>query len=366
MSKFFCPLPWIHQFIQADGIKMCCSSSTKFDVTPVEFNQSTYIAEVRSAVANGQVPEDCRSCVDTESQGFSSTRTLALTDWNYDASTVPSEILYLDLRHSNLCNFSCRTCEPAFSSEIAREQGLPIIHLENTKVKADVQNLLPTVKRINFTGGEPLLIKENIQVLERLIEIGNTNCEILITTNGSVMNPKILDLVKQFTSVHWTISLDAVENQAEYIRNGTDWNKLCTNLHSIMTLNHSVGINCVISAYSILGLSNLVEFFKKLKEQYPAQPLELWFNVCESPEFLNPNQLPETLKPIALDQLTKSIELLEQLDSNPIRSLMTLKSLQETLKDVIININVLFENYTNKLDLLREQSFATTFIRKEP
>lgn len=340
---------------------MCCSSSTKFNVTPVEFNQSTYIAGVRAAIANGQVPADCRSCVYAESQGFSSTRTLALADWNYDASTVPSEILYLDLRHSNLCNFSCRTCEPAFSSEIAREQGLPIIHLENTKVKTDVQNLLPTVKRINFTGGEPLLIKENIQVLERLIELGNTNCEILITTNGSVMNPKILDLVKQFTSVHWTISLDAVENQAEYIRNGTNWDKLCTNLHSIMTLNHSVGINCVISAYSILGLSNLIEFFKKLKQQYPAQPLELWFNVCESPKFLNPANLTETLKSIAFTELEQSINILKQIESNPPRSLATLMALQNSLKDVIINTNTQFEDYTKELDSIRNQNFNSTF-----
>jgi sulfatase maturation enzyme AslB (radical SAM superfamily) len=364
MSNFFCPLPWIHQFIQPDGIKMCCSSSTKIDTTPNEFKNSKYITDVRNTIMSGNIPKDCQSCVYTEKQGFTSTRMLALNDWDYTLSTIPSEVLYLDLRYSNLCNFSCRTCEPAFSSEISREQGLSNIHLENTKVSLDVKKLLPTLRRVNFTGGEPLLIKENIQILEQLIDAGNTDCEILITTNGSVINHKILELIKQFHTVHWTVSIDAVGTQAEYIRNGTIWDKICANLHTILLLKHSVGINCVISAYSILGLSNLVKFFSDLKTQYVEQPLELWFNVCTYPIFLNPVNLSQSLKTIANTELSKSITLLQELN-NPIESLNTLISLQDKIKDITIATNSQFEEYTNNLDLIRSQNFKTTFIREE-
>jgi organic radical activating enzyme len=373
MSKFFCPLPWIHQFIQADGIKMCCSSRTKFDVTPIEFINSTYLKDIKNTISQGHIPQDCQDCASLESQGYSSTRTLALNDWDYTIDTVPNKTLYLDLRHSNLCNFSCRSCEPSFSSEIAKElednpqlnkYHTPTkIHLKNIKSQKDINTLLPSVQRINFTGGEPLLIKENIKVLEELISIGNTNCELLITTNGSVINNKIINLIKQFKTVHWTISIDAVGDVAEYIRNGTVWPTVDTNIKQILELKQSVAINTVVSVYSILDLSNLIKYFKKLKFDYQTQPLEIWFSICSTPTFLNPQNVNDKLKELAVKELDTSIEILSTIDNNPNRSIQSLKSLQNNLKTSIINNQVFdtFIKYTEELDQIRNQSFKQTF-----
>jgi len=369
MSNFFCPLPWIHQFIQADGIKMCCSSDTKLTVNSVEFANSDYINTIKHQFKQGAIPKDCLGCKSKEEQGYTSTRTLALNDWDYTIDTVPDQIEYLDLRWSNLCNYSCRTCEPTFSSEIAREisnnpklikyyHNNNDIHISNN---INVDDMLPTIKRINFTGGEPLLIKENIHVLEQLIATGNTNCEILITTNGSVMNTNLLSLVKQFTNVHWTVSIDAVKDQAEYIRNGTKWDQLSANLYEILLLEHSVGINCVLSSYSILGLSQLVEFFKDLKIQYANQPLELWFSVCDYPIFLNPLNLTVNFKEHALNEISQAIKLLQLIDNNPHRSLDTLISLYNNLKGTRLIENKQFASYTKELDLIRNQDFNAVF-----
>ena len=372
MSKFFCPLPWIHQFIQADGIKMCCSSKTKLDLTPIEFSKSSHISEVKKSISQGTVPHDCELCVKLESQNYPSTRTLALQDWDYTIDTVPDKILYLDLRHSNLCNFSCRSCEPDFSSEIAREiqENLKLsmyhtptnIHLENHKSQQDIKDLLPSLQRINFTGGEPLLIKENINVLEGLIRAGNTDCEILITTNASVINGKILDLIKQFNCVHWTISIDAIGTAAEYIRNGTVWTTVEKNITQILQTKQSVAFNTVISAYSMLDLSNLVKYFKDLKSLHKDQPLELWFSICELPNFLSPVIANDQMKTKALDELSESIGILSGL-YNPIRSIQTLESLQKNLKESIINKTTFnkFMNYTRDLDQIRNQNFSQTF-----
>jgi uncharacterized Fe-S cluster-containing radical SAM superfamily protein len=372
MSNFFCPLPWIHQFIQADGIKMCCSSKTKLTLTPIEFANSEYIKTVKEQFKEGIIPNDCIGCKNKEQQGYTSTRNLALNDWNYTINSVPEKIEYLDLRWSNLCNYSCRTCEPTFSSEIAREiSSNPMLkkyYYVNNDIRItnniDISDLLPSIKRINFTGGEPLLIKENIYVLEQLILLDNTNCEILITTNGSVINPNLLSLVKQFSNVHWTVSIDAVKTQAEYIRNGTNWEQLCRNLHDILSLKHSVGINCVLSSYSILGLSQLVKFFNNLKTQYCDQPLELWFDMCEYPKFLNPANLSIVFKDWALNEIFQAIELLRSVDNNPDRSLDTLISLYNNLNDAELTENEQFITYTNELDLIRNQNFNAVFNLK--
>jgi sulfatase maturation enzyme AslB (radical SAM superfamily) len=375
MSKFFCPLPWIHQFIQADGIKMCCSSGTKLNLTPTEFANSDYIKVVRETITNGDIPPDCQSCVRLENQGYNSTRTLALNDWDYDIDTVPNKTEYLDLRHSNLCNFSCRTCEPAFSSEISRElseheelktyHGIASdIHIENTLIRSDLITFLPTVKRINFTGGEPLLIKENISVFEELIALGNTDCEILITTNGSVINNKILELIKKFNNVHWTISIDGVGTTAEYIRNGTKWEKLQDNIDQILLLGHSVAFNTVLSAYSVLDLSNLARFFKTQKEKFPNQPLEIWCAICDTPNFLHPQVLTKKLKDKALIEIHQTLLILTDIEKTVhISSLGILNSLQKNLNDSIINetLSTKFIEYTSTMDKIRNQNFNQTF-----
>lgn len=369
-------MPWIHQFIQADGIKMCCSSTAKLDVLPIDFHKSTYLSDIKKTISQGEVPQECyQGCLKLEEQGYSSTRTLALKDWNYTVDTVPDEILYLDLRHSNLCNFSCRSCEPGFSSEIAREiQENPKlsryhtptdIHLVNHKSQQGITDLLPSLQRINFTGGEPLLIKENINVLEELIRLGNTDCEILITTNASIINNKIIDLIRHFNRVHWTISIDAVGTAAEYIRNGTVWATVEKNIAQILQTKQSVAFNTVITAYSMMDLSNLLEYFKDLKNLYNNQPLELWFSVCELPNFLSPMSANDQMKTKALSELSESIDILSGLD-NPIRSIQTLKSLQNNLKESIINKTTFnkFINYTRDLDQIRNQNFEETFMVK--
>lgn len=351
---------------------MCCSSKTKLDLTPVEFSNSSHIAEVKRSISRGIVPYDCESCVKLESQNYPSTRTLALQDWDYTIDTVPNDILYLDLRHSNLCNFSCRSCEPSFSSEIARElqknlklkkyHSVTDIHLENTKSQEGINNLLPTVQRINFTGGEPLLIKKNIDILEDLISTDNTNCEILITTNASVINNKILDLIGHFNQVHWTLSIDAVGSVAEYVRHGTVWETVDHNIRKILSIKQSVAFNTTITAYNILDLSTLLEYFKELKNLHSDQPLELWFSVCLYPEFLNPLVSSISMKNKALDELAKSIDILSTVD-NPNRAIQTLKSLQKNLKESIINVKALnnFISYTKDLDQIRNQNFEQVF-----
>lgn len=368
-------MPWIHQFIQADGIKMCCSSGTKLNLTPTEFADSDYIKVVRETIANGDIPSDCRSCVRLENQGYNSTRTLALNDWDYDIDTVPTKIEYLDLRHSNLCNFSCRTCEPAFSSEISRElseheelktyYGIASnIHMENTLIRSDLINFLPTVKRINFTGGEPLLIKENINIFEELLASGNIDCEILITTNGSIINNKILELIKKFNNVHWTISIDGVGTTAEYIRNGTKWEKLQDNINEILLLGHSVAFNTVLSAYSVLDLSNLAKFFKSQKEKFSNQPLEIWCAICDTPDFLHPQVLTKKLKDKALIEINQTLMILTDIEKTVhISSLGTLNSLQKNLNDSIINetLSTKFIEYTSTMDKIRNQNFNQTF-----
>lgn len=362
MSDFWCPLPWIHQFVQTDGIKTCCQGTQIEQTSLSEFGNTQLVKEVKGHILANRVHKNCTGCAKLEQQGFPSTRTEAVEHYkNYNASNIPDKTEYLDLRYSNLCNFSCRTCEPAFSSAIVNElqsnPGMSRWYAMNNKrnsydkIVEDLDNILPSVNRINFTGGEPLLIKENLLILKKL---ANKDCRILITTNASVINPQWLDLLGEFTNVHWTISLDGIEKTAEYIRYGSKWSQVDKNIRSIIKTEHSVAFNTVLSAYSVLDIDRLVSYFIELKK-ITTSPLEHWFHLCTWPSHLSPNVLTGELNELAITKLKVAADLLSTQLDNPQAS-------RDTLLNTIKLLNTTgdvdnFNKFTIEVDNLRNQNF---------
>jgi MoaA/NifB/PqqE/SkfB family radical SAM enzyme len=224
-----------------------------------------------------------------------------------------------------------------------------------------IQPLLDNLTRINFTGGEPLIIKENFVILEHLINTGRTDVKLLITTNASTTNPVMIKMFRQFKDIHFTISLDGVDAVAEYIRHGTKWSRVSSNIDKLLDLNHSVTINCTLSSYSVLDLAKLVRYFINLKAKYDT-PLEIMFSVVQLPAFLYPGSLPPQLKNKAVDQLDQAIGILKTVQSNPPKYLETLVELKSTLESTSTHGKTnAFINFTKTTDQIRGQNFKIIF-----
>jgi pyruvate-formate lyase-activating enzyme len=378
MSKVWCPLPWIHQFVTTTGVKMCCNSGYQESCSPSEFEHSTELQEVKNNILNDTPHSHCNGCYELESKGLNSVRQSAIRDYPLlNKDNIEHKIQYYDLRYNNLCNFSCRMCSPDFSSSIGREvtENVSLQKYYNNilprknlyeNIAEDIKNNLSNVNRILFTGGEPLLIKDNLKILEELIAIGNTNCEILITTNCSVMNQDWLEVIKHFKRVHWTLSIDGVEKSAEYIRYGSNWPVIIKNIKSILELGHSVAMNATLSAYSVLDISRVVEFFIETKKLAKG-PLELWFGTCQWPKRLNPYVLTGELSNRARQELEKSIQLLAAVTNNPEHSINDLRNILNVLNTCDEpKIVEKFAEFTKDLDLSRNQSFSQTFNLENP
>jgi hypothetical protein len=374
MSDFFCPLPWIHQFIQPSGIKVCCSNTEQLAVTSEEFQRSEFLQDIKQTILSGCAPKSCEVCVKNEANNLTSTRTDALRDWpTYTAKTVPHAIKYLDLRYDNLCNFSCRTCEPNFSTSISKEleehselrrfYNTNFVKLNRDNISSEIKEHYLTLRRLNLTGGEPLLIKENLKILQELIDLDRTDVQLIITTNVSTVNPKMLMLISQFDDVHWTLSIDAIEDAAEYIRYGSKWSVIEKNVHDILGLEHSVAINTTISAYSVLTLSKLLLWFSELKETYNNQPLEIMFHTVNFPRHLQPQALSGSRKHQGILELHRSIDILKDIPSNPERELDNLRHLHAALINSSEHAGLVkkFNEFTIMLDSIRNQNFNQTF-----
>lgn len=124
------------------------------------------------------------------------------------------QIEYVRLSLTEACNFCCPYCRPA---EITPHSQTNLLNVDQWMVLLEAFHLLG-VKAVRLTGGEPLLYPHLDELLQR---IHNTQwfTDVSMTTNGSLLAPRIDDLV-----VHGlqrvNISLDAVTDDDFRIMTG--------------------------------------------------------------------------------------------------------------------------------------------------
>ncbi|MDE0709638.1 MAG: GTP 3',8-cyclase MoaA [bacterium] len=116
-----------------------------------------------------------------------------------------------DLRLSvtDRCNFRCRYCMPAeiFNREYVFLKRDLLLSFEEIVVLARAFEQLG-VQKIRLTGGEPLL-RRGIEKLVAMLA-GATNCEVTLTTNGSLLARKAEGLVAAGLA-RVTVSLDSMD-----------------------------------------------------------------------------------------------------------------------------------------------------------
>ncbi|XP_067130439.1 uncharacterized protein [Centruroides vittatus] len=99
---------------------------------------------------------------------------------------------YLRISLTERCNLRCKYCMP--------EEGIkltPNSHLLSTEELLQLINLFSKlgVNKIRFTGGEPLIRKDIIEIIEKTSNI-ETIEQISITTNGLLLNKHLPALKK--------------------------------------------------------------------------------------------------------------------------------------------------------------------------
>jgi MoaA/NifB/PqqE/SkfB family radical SAM enzyme len=121
------------------------------------------------------------------------------------------------------------------------------------------------VKEIALVGGEPLLMKQNYELLKVL----PLDCQISIITNLSydLKNlPCLPDLMKRpADKILWTVSAENVQQQFEYVRQGAEWNQLEENIKFLC--NHwrnNITLNMVYSMFNAIDLLEIIKTYKSL------------------------------------------------------------------------------------------------------
>lgn len=291
MKDNFCIVPWIHLMTNPDGkTQPCCAffdDSATWPTIQESSLEETWNCDqqkqLRSQFINNQQPKGCDTCFKREDSGSHSMRLAMNERFNShidhaknntedDGYYEKFNLIYWDFRLSNICNFKCRMCGHGCSSswydEFKEKSKFPKIidsSYHGRDLMQYVDKFLPTVEEIYFAGGEPLIMSEHYQILDKLIEQNRYDVFLRYNTNMSTLKYKGYDLIetwKKFRKVDIFASIDGYGKNAEYTRSGTDWDRVEQNLQRLVEVSNvrdpGSSINLLIS--STINIYNVFHF----------------------------------------------------------------------------------------------------------
>ena len=276
-NKSFCPLPWNGFLIEADGnVKNCiCNLRSVGNIkdTPIEeIMVGDLNLELRQQMLDDAKPSACGYCYglekDKTNRNIVSSRIYYLKELKKTPLSMYNSnnfnLTQVDLRWQNSCNFACVYCSPMYSSSWEKELGTPIDRPSKEtlqKTKDYIFSNVESLENIYLAGGEPLLMKDNEEFLKLLLE-KNPNVNIRVNTNLSKTKTNVFNLLTQFKNVHWTISVESIEKEFEYMRFGGVWTDFLANLDEISKLDHKLTFNMTWGLLNYSSIFDCVEFLQ--------------------------------------------------------------------------------------------------------
>ena len=284
---------------------------------PSALHNTQYKKLRRREMLTGKRPEECDYCWNVEDNSdrfsdrvFKSGESWSLphmdeiinSDWRADYNPK-----YVEVAFSNACNFKCSYCAPAFSTtwmqEIEKHGAYPTTDKFNSLEYNKFEDKMPIPNRdpnpyvdafwkwwpdlyrdlhtFRITGGEPLLSKDTWKVLDYIIEQKepNKNLNLAINSNLGVPDNLIDDMIEKLKKIEDEervkelvifTSVDTWGKQADYIRNGLEFNRFWYNLEKVLS-SLDRAVVTIMSTYNALSVPNytkLIDGVYDLKKTY--------------------------------------------------------------------------------------------------
>ena len=311
----------------------------KIDVSAL--HNTAYKKTQRKMMLAGEKPTECQYCWNMENEGklsdrhYRSGEPWASVDFEKiknsagEENVIPS---YVEVNFNHACNLQCSYCSPQFSSswadEVVRLGAFPTSSPHNSPdhfmgqrrpIPARESNpyvdafwawwpdLYPHLEHFRMTGGEPLLDKNTYRVFDYVLENPNPRLHLNVTSNFSVDEKswqKYLTYVKAICDgriEHFMqyVSLDGWGAQAEYMRNGLDFDLLWDRVNQFLTQvpNYSsLTFIITMNNLSVTSLDKLFAGILGLRKVYSTDYQRVWFDtpVLREPAWQSLQILPES------------------------------------------------------------------------
>jgi MoaA/NifB/PqqE/SkfB family radical SAM enzyme len=328
----FCVLPWVSLETSPIGtVRPCClaeeeivdDNGVKFDLNSASFSgiqNSGYMQDLRQQFLDDKQPQTCRKCWREERAGRVSKRMHTLDrlkhmipdqPWTRDARPL----MFLDLKLGNICNLKCRICGSWSSSTFAAEELANLgpnedrksnhhyIMLrqgawprENPTFWQEIEQVSDQIRYIEFTGGEPFMIQEHFDLLQRLVDYGLASLiEIHYNTNGTQWPERGPDIWQHFKTVEIAFSIDDVGARFEYQRSNAVWTEVNDNIRRFRELRDR-SLNIQLQCCSTVNVFN-VFYLEDLANWIDLQDFDfVYWNMMHEAYYFSINTLPDTAK----------------------------------------------------------------------
>lgn len=300
---------------------------------------------MRQMMLNGERPRECEYCwkIEDISKDQVSDRvfkTIIYSDeaikataekpWDHD-----SELKTFEISFDRVCNLACSYCNASFSTSWERDikkngpyqnmvsDGAGAFQQDGSwsqPFKDDSENpyieafwkwwdsgLADSLEEIRITGGEPLMSSNTWKLIDWFSE-QDTKMRFAVNSN-LIAKDEIIDKLiaksQNIDSFHLYTSCEAIGSQAEYIRDGLDYQVWKKNLKRMITEGNLKGLNIMmtINSLSLFSITEFLDEMYELKESTNSKHPTVSVNLLRFPSFQSPLALPDHIKVYCRDKL---------------------------------------------------------------
>jgi organic radical activating enzyme len=421
-SASFCAAKWYNATIWlGSGMTTSCHHppAHKVDLEAVQQNpkllhNTAQKKDDRRKMLAGERPVGCEYCWKIEDMGRD-----AISDRVYKSKIYPIEVLNeafttpveqdvdlrtLEIAFDRTCQFACSYCNPAFSSTWVRdiERNGPyeslvsdgrnhFTHTHNNSqlyrfgetnpyVEAFFKwwetDLHRTLQELRITGGEPLMSGETWKLIDWFKENKDrSKTQLAINSNLGMDRLKLLEFIERVKDIpHLEIytSMEATDTQAEYIRDGLDYDVWMHNVQELLEHNSIKAVHCMctINALCLDSLDTLLDQLVKLKKVYGRDRVNFTLNILRFPSFQSALVLPANLRTKYRDNLHAWLDancnspLLHEHEVNHTQRLIDYLDVVKTPHSEAFDMPKLlndFKQFYTQYDQRRGKDFVATF-----
>jgi sulfatase maturation enzyme AslB (radical SAM superfamily) len=303
-SDAFCIAPWVNIHIsQSNQIKPCCGGRGDFKSIENYVNGTdSSLIQLKQDLVNGNFSVFCQGCV--EKEWYSEFLDQPTIVDSIDDFLIKS----VDARWGITCQLSCMYCNSSSSSTWSQLKS-KVIPIQSLKIYNDnvnktfelIDSNRDQITRVSMLGGEPLLLKENLRLLDAINE--DTNIDIFTNLNVDIDKNEIFQRLIERKNVNWYVSMETIGQRFEFVRRGAEWDRQIKNLQQLSSRSTlPITLQSQYCVYNALHLVELYEF----TDTFNNVTVNLTSGVTR-PEVLNFFLFPESFKIIALDQINRCI-----------------------------------------------------------
>ena len=423
LSPSFCGAKWYNATVWlGSGMTTSCHHppAHKIDIEAVKQNpralhNTPEKKEQRRQMQCGERPAGCEYCWKIEDMGkdFISDRVYKskiYTDQDLKTAhgTAAAEdvnLQTLEIAFDRTCNFGCSYCNPAFSSTWVKDlkqngayenlvsdgrnhfththdSAQPYKYGEtNPYVEAFFKwwesDLHNTLQELRITGGEPLMSPDLWRLFDWFKE-NNSNPDMRLAVNSNLggkddLIDRLISASHDIPNFHLYTSCEAMGVQAEYIRDGLEWNQYIKNLNRVIMEGDLAGLHmmCTVNALCLESLTEFLDLMLKYKSLFGVDFPVFTLNIVRFPSFQSPLVLPTEKKQQHSQQLRNWLEinkdnpLVHEMERNQvIRLIDYLVSVERPHSETSFEMPKLhndFKQFYNQYDKRRNKDFVKAF-----